>query len=276
MRHTIVGGLGFICVASSAHAGSLSGLPDLAQDRFSWTNYCAPTTGADLAYYYSQVYSSLVPGNTASDADTVIGDMATRMGTTFSGGTTVNGLVGGLDSYLEDNWDSITGGTHWNTQYLDGSTLGGAGLFNAVDNAINAGDGVILLIAWNSGLPTDPVYHTPDGYDGSTGVTDPIGHALALNSTTPGPTNFIGVNDPANNAGTHSFTAENAPYGLTINAFDWTLNTPMGGATATVYGAVTTSIPTPGAVVLLGCAGLVCGARRRARTACEHPQGTRP
>ena len=160
MRSIMMTGLCSVAIASSAHAGVLTGVTDFAQDRLTWNNFCAPTTGADVAYYYSQIFSSLTPGNTSGDADTVIADMATRMGTTNSGGTTVNGLVAGLDSYLEDNWDSITGGTHWNTTYLSGASLGGAGLYSAVDSAINSGDGVILLLrtGWSRHWPDAEAY----------------------------------------------------------------------------------------------------------------------
>ena len=264
MRQAIFTGLGSVLLVSSAHAGVLTGVTDFAQDRLTWNNYCAPTTGADVAYYYAQIFSSLTPGNTSGDADTVIADMATRMGTTNPGGTTVNGLVAGLDSYLEDNWDSITGGTHWSTTYLSGASLGGAGLYSAVDSAINNGDGVILLIAWKTGLPIDPNYHLPNGYDGSTGLGDPMGHAVALTSTLPNIAinKFITINDPANNAGTHSFLTESTSFGVTVNALDWTLNTQMGGAIATIYGAVTTSIPAPGALSVFGLAFLTRGRRR--------------
>lgn len=250
-----------IAICASAHGAHIIGVTDLAQDRMGWFNYCAPTNGANLAYYYAQFYPGLAGAMTPADADNMINDMASRMGTSHQFGTTAMDLVMGLDGYLEDNWDAISGGTDWNTQYLDSAALGGAGLLTAVDSALAAGDGVILLIAWKGGLPVDPAYQFPDSYDGGTMMGDPIGHAVALTGTLLGPFPVVEINDPANNAGVHSFATENMPYDVTLNAFDWTLAPPMGGATATVYGAVTTSIPSPGALTMLGL-GLVFVVRR--------------
>lgn len=256
---------------ASAGVANLTGMPDFSQHAVSsWQNHCAPTAAADLVYYYAQSFSNLggpLPPDPIADthANATIADLAFRMGTTSSGGTTPAGLVAGLDTHLEDTWDGVGGGANWNTVLHEGAVVGGGGLRAAIESAIIGGDGVILLIAWQGGLPADPNYDTPDGYQGeNVGPNDPMGHAVALvgfDNTGPAPT--FSINDPANNGGMHNWSGEGSVYTLTEGLTTLTLSGSMGGATATVYGAVTTSfIPTPATSVLVGFGGL-CALRRR-------------
>ncbi|RMH10949.1 MAG: hypothetical protein D6695_10360 [Planctomycetota bacterium] len=167
---------------ASAGVANLTGMPDFSQHAVSsWQNHCAPTAAADLVYYYAQSFSNLggpLPPDPIADthANATIADLAFRMGTTSSGGTTPAGLVAGLDTHLEDTWDGVGGGANWNTVLHEGAVVGGGGLRAAIESAIIGGDGVILLIAWQGGLPADPNYDTPDGYQGeNVGPNDPMG-----------------------------------------------------------------------------------------------------
>lgn len=144
-----------------------------------WSNYCAPASGGNLAYYFSQTlgmpslrqgkpFGPPPPAAPPPDADDLAddliggsvpgapppppGSLADLMGTTLSGGTTPTGLRDGLDAYLEAN-DSAPGSTFWTTQYLFGADplVGGQGLFDTVADTLATGGGAILLIDWGGG-----------------------------------------------------------------------------------------------------------------------------
>ncbi|HHN78058.1 MAG TPA: hypothetical protein ENK11_05210 [Phycisphaerales bacterium] len=261
-----------LCVpAADGAAVNLSGVPDFSQHADgAWRNYCMPTNGANMAYYFAQTYPSLggpLPPDPLADvqATSVIGmDLAVRMGTTNSGGTTAAGAVAGLDSYLEDTWDLTPGGADWDTFYRDAAAEGGTAFWQNIQNDISNMSGVILIIGWDpNALPTAEGYDLPDGYDGSTGLNAAIGHAVTMTgfSTIGGAS--LSVNDPANNSGAHNWAGENASFGVNVRASDLELLSPMGGTTAYVVGAVVTNIvPAPAPVFLFGmmCAA---GARRR-------------
>lgn len=272
----IVSAVGLLAGGAQGASVSLSGVPDFSQHAdAAWRNYCMPTNGANVAYFFAQTYPSLggpLPPDPLADvqATNVIGmDMAVRMGTTNSGGTTAAGAVAGLDSYLEDSWDQTTGGSDWNTFYRDAATEGGAAFWQNIQNDISNMSGVILIIGWDpNALPTAEGYDLPDGYDGSTGLNAAIGHAVTMTgfSTIGGAS--LSVDDPANNSGVHNWAGENAAYTVNVRASDLELLSPMGGTTAFVVGAVVTNIiPTPGSVVILGLLGIAGSGRRGARGA---------
>jgi len=65
-----------------------------------WQNYCGPTTASDWVYYFANTYPSLRQGNPLPPApgadpgaDAIIGELATRMGTTFQNGTSASPRV---------------------------------------------------------------------------------------------------------------------------------------------------------------------------------------
>lgn len=74
----------------------------------------------------------------------------------------------------------------------------------------------------------------------------------------------IRLNDPANNAGVHSWVAEAANFNVVVGANDFTFN--VGGATAIAYGAVVAEpVPESSTWLLLttGAAGLAALRRRK-------------
>lgn len=273
-RH-LVGTYLVACAVSAQVQGTivnLSGVPDLSQHAdIPWNNYCAPTSGANVAYYFGQTYSNLQQGYLSGDAggaaviiDGIAGNsMVNFMGTTTSGGTTGSGVLNGLDTYLENNWDLAAGGTDWNTQYLDANILGGSTFWNNLQTEISNGSGVILLIAWFGGAPAG--YETPDGYTPGVLQTSTLGHAVTMTGfDTTSPTNTLSINDPANNGGgAHNWPGEGAAYGVTINPSD--ISIILGGSGATIYGAVVTNIPGPGALTLLALSGLIAASSGRRR-----------
>ncbi|MCZ6834164.1 MAG: hypothetical protein O7G85_00165 [Planctomycetota bacterium] len=266
---------GFVAPASGTII-NLSNVPDLSQHSGgSWANYCGPTNGSNVAYYFGQTYSGLVPGDTfpfasssaadaiiagASSPPPVLGSMAQRMSTTVAGGTTGNNLRDGLDLYLEDNYDATPGGTNWTTDYHDAAGLTGSGFWALLQNEIANGSGIILLIAWTGGIPGG--YDVPEDYSAGISATSAMGHAVTMTGFDTNITPFMHINDPANNGGSaHNFGGEGAAYGVTINPTS--LGITLSGSNATIYGAVITNIPTPGAMSLLGLAGLFTLRRRR-------------
>lgn len=263
---------------ASATIINLSNVPDLSQHSgVSWVNYCAPTAGANVAYYHGQTYSSLVPGDSfpfsstsvanniiagASSPPPLFGSMAFHMNTSVNSGTTGNNLRDGLDQYMENNWDATNGGTDWTTTYHSAAALGGTAFWNLLVSEITNGNPTILLIDWAGGAPGG--YDLPDEGTGST-AGSAISHAVTMTGfNTNNPlVPIMNINDPANNGGgVHAFGGEGAAYVLTVNTFD--LMFTLGGSTAIVYGAVTTNIPSPGAFALLLLSGCV-GSRRRRR-----------
>lgn len=264
--------------AASAGIVSLNGVPDFSQHaNAGWRNYCAPTSGADVAYYFSAAYPLL--GGAWGDnnaATTIIGglnppppppaSMAGLMGTTLNRGTTVVGCVNGLDAYLENNWDNTPGGTDWDTFFLPSNPFfggpGGAEFWSILQSEIDNGSGIILAIAWMQGNPVDQAYDVPDDYTPDEYPDASMGHAVVLvgyDSDDQAPR--LQINDPANNVGVHNWNGEYAWYNVNVGPNYLTLNN-VGGVQATIYGAIITNIPAPGTLALL-CGGALCVVRRR-------------
>jgi hypothetical protein len=269
---------------AEASVATIANVPDSSQHaNAGWSNYCAPTCGGDVVYYFSNTYASLRQGNpygpgalADSGATAIIGgnapgsppppagSLAQRMGTTLAGGTTAVGLMTGLDGYLEDNWDATVGGNDWNTIYISPGGpggMGGATFWQTLQNETDAGSGIVLCIAWQQGVPGAP-YDVPDPYSGSDSPESAIGHAVVMvGYNTNGAIPIVSINDPANNAGIHNWAGEYANYNLGVGANSLTIQ--LGGVQGTIYGAVITNIPSPGALALLGLAGLFGKSRRR-------------
>ena len=269
-----------VAVAALGYSASgtiinLSNVPDFSQHSGAgWANYCAPTTGTNVAYYFGQTYGGLVPGDTfpfgtssvadgiiagASSPPPIVGSMANRMGTSVIGGTTGNNLRDGLDLYLEDNWDSTPAGTDWTTTYHDAAALTGAGFWTLLQNEIANGSGVILLIAWTGVVPIG--YDVPEDYAAGIGANDAMGHAVTMTGFNTNASPIMHINDPANNGGIHNFPGEGAAFSVTVDPTSLLIT--LGGQTATIYGAVTTNIPGPGALSLLALGGLIAASSRR-------------
>jgi hypothetical protein len=262
---------------------TLNNVPDFSQHaNAGWSNYCAPTNGANLAYYFGQSgFSMLLQGNpigpgAAADfgATTIIGgtqpgsppppagSMAQRMNTSLQLGTTAFDIVVGLDGYFEDNWDGIAGGLDWITTYHDAAMLGGSTFWNILQSEINAGSGIILTIAWPFGVPSQP-WDTPKNYFPNIGPNAFLGHAVTMTGYDNDPLNpKLIMNDPANNSGVHNWPGESASYAVNIGLSDLSF-TITPGDLASVYGAVIIRpIPGPGGLAVIAV-GVVIGARRR-------------
>lgn len=225
-----------IPTAAAAVIFSVEGsTPDHSQHSdITWTNYCGPTTGSDWVYYFAQTYPALRQGNPlppdlAADpgADAVITELATRMGTTFTKGTSSTGLAAGIEEYLDlhDGTPSID----WTTRFhlFQGPTPVGPAELSAfladVQGVLTSGGGVILLLQWTMGAPPGGIYDLPsedqpdndDLMNGTVNLGHSLGHVVAMvgyDDLMPGPpppplNNFY-IHDAANNAGTHLWAGD--------------------------------------------------------------------
>ncbi|MBL0928340.1 MAG: hypothetical protein IBJ11_11935 [Phycisphaerales bacterium] len=257
-------------------------MPDFSQkNNPAWVNYCAPTAGADIVYWFSNSDAALRRGQpygpgAAADAGVnanigappapAAGTLAQLMGTTVAAGTSLAGCRNGLDAYLEAN-DSLPGNNNWNTQSVLANAFpapSGQNFFNFLQQSLSSGAGVILAVHWLNGAPGG--YDIPNPYNPSDNDVTGMGHAFVMtgyNTLAAIPT--ISVNDPANNLlNAHNWNGENTVFNLNVGAGGLPNQLTFGilGFTATIYGAVVT-IPTPGAAALLSVAGLLALRRRR-------------
>jgi hypothetical protein len=284
-KRFLCGALVATCMMALA-ASALAIAPDFSQyHNGAWTNYCAPTAGADVVYDFGQNgYPTLQQGNAwgpgvpaDNGVDGIIGipppaagTLANLMGTTLNGGTTLIGLSNGLDAYLEAN-DNIAGPNNWITQWklvANYAAPQGSNFMNDLQTTLNGGGRVILAIAWQGGVP--PGYENPSGAGDS--ASSGIGHAVMMLSYNAGQAT-VNINDPANNLPInlplHNWGGENAAHNL-VGGWPAGVGIQFGAITGTVYGAVTTQpVPEPGTVALLatGTIGLLVFVwRRRAKS----------
>jgi hypothetical protein len=271
---------------------TIANVPDFSQKAVAgWTNYCAPTAGADLVYYFAaNGHISLIqgfnlapqaPGDqpaTDDGASTIIGgsanqgppaplnpvNLANQMGTDANHGTTVNGMLNGLDGYLESE-DGVDGSANWNTYLLQSSVVGAAPFWSTLQGELSLGKGILLAIGWKNGAPggydtpTDPDY-SYDPYP-----SNPMGHAMMMvGYDVSGQNNNIYVHDPANNnpATSHVWPVVQPDiYAVTVNPLTSDLSINVGGvAIGTIYAAVITSfVPEPGTLALMVSGALIVG-----------------
>ena len=256
-----------------------SGHPDFSQSaNANWANYCAPTAGTNVAYYFGQTYSILYQGNplgpgAAADngATDIIGglttippgppatSMAGLMSTDKVNGTSLLNMASGLDGYLEAN-DGQAGSVNWQTDAnLATDFIDGADFWTFLKNESGAGSGILLSLQWIGGS-------APTGYDSPENTEGTLEGAMAHAVTMVGyDVNDVLVNDPANNGGAHIWSGEYAVNAVTTGVTDITISNFNGtGVTAQVYGAVVTSyIPEPSAVSLMLLGGVWMLRRRR-------------
>ena len=276
-------------------------VPDFSQHEVvGWSNYCAPTAGTNVAYFFGQTYNGLYQGHPLPPpagqgmpadvgASTNIGfnvpppppppppdNMANLMGTTAAGGTNLIGMLNGLDQYLENN-DGNPGNAFWTTYMLQSSVVGGPVFWSRLQGELSGGAGVLLAIGWQQGAPGG--YDTPENYSYTDHPEAPMGHAVTMvgyDVSSADPANHtLSIHDPANNppgaiAGTttHVWPPVVADtYPVSVNLTDLSIN--VAGRPATIYGAVITNpIPEPGTIVMLlgaGLMGLLAYARRRSK-----------
>jgi hypothetical protein len=279
---------------------ALQNVPDFSQiEQPAWTNFCTPTSGTNIPYYFAPAYPGLLagqvmppPSGPGTPADVgaskniaglapgippffpVANSMGGLMGTSPITGTTLAGARSGLDSYLEIN-DGIPGANWWNTEILLANALqpgglGGAKFWNALQQNLAGGAGILLAIQWTKDPSGNPIipgseYDIPNPYDpDDTSEEAAMGHSVTMVGYDVGVIpNAILFHDPANNplipggfTRSHVWPVVVADSsGVTVNANDITIMIgPVGFAVpAIVYGAVVTNpVPEPCALVMLG------------------------
>ncbi len=77
-------------------------------------------------------------------------NLANQMGTDANHGTTVNGMLNGLEGYLESE-DGVDGSANWNTYLLQSSVVGAVPFWSTLQGELSLGKGILLAIGWKSG-----------------------------------------------------------------------------------------------------------------------------
>ncbi len=234
-------GVAGLIFPNSAAAGVFSvagSTPDHSQHSdITWMNYCGPTTSSDWVYYFAQTYPALRQGNPLPPdlgadpgADAIIAELAARMGTTFTKGTSASGMAAGIEEYLDlhDGDPSID----WTTRFhlFQGPVPIGPAELDAfladVQGVLMSGGGVILLLQWTMGVPAGGIYDLPsedqpdndDLMNGTVTLAHSLGHVVALVGyddfmppgvpPPPPPLNDFYIHDAANNGGTHLWAGD--------------------------------------------------------------------
>ncbi|MBT3638050.1 MAG: hypothetical protein HN531_14015, partial [Opitutae bacterium] len=152
------------------------GMPDLSQHAIQpdWQCYCAPTSAANVISYFSESYQKLSPkiafstdsfftpertwlnnrliaGNRAPFPESK--SLAARMSTTINGGTSMENILVGVRSYLDDH---ATKPEDWAVELAleNESSPDGKDLWARLTSHCAAGDGILLCVLW--GIPVPP------------------------------------------------------------------------------------------------------------------------
>ena len=156
------------------------GMPDLSQHAIQpdWQCYCAPTSAANVISYFSESYQKLSPkiafstdsfftpertwlnnrliaGNRAPFPESK--SLAARMSTTINEGTSMENILVGVRSYLDDH---ATKPEDWAVELVleNESSPDGKDLWARLISHCAAGDGVLLCVLW--GIPVPPSSHS--------------------------------------------------------------------------------------------------------------------
>lgn len=256
---------GLLLVAGSLLSASpATAMPDLSQYADpSWLYYCAPTSGANVAY---ELGFGGAPGD-APTATAIINDLASKMNTNVgSNGTSHTDLRDGLDLFLETASGNPAGNV-WNTQlFLTASQPGGGNdMWNIIIAALGAGGEGVLILDWPGSPPNGP--EGQEAYE-DPGIAGRVTHAVSLDGFTAGGSESLSFMDPGNNIA-HVFppvTADSSPIFRDSTKLELT-QFPGGGGNpvvANVVGVVTTIMPEPATAALLVVGVLTAiGAGRR-------------
>lgn len=152
------------------------GMPDLSQHAIQpdWQCYCAPTSAANVISYFSESYQKLSPkiafstdsfftpertwlnnrliaGNRAPFPESK--SLAARMSTTINGGTSMENILVGVRSYLDDHAKTPE---DWAVELVleNESSPDGKDLWARLTSHCAAGDGILLCVLW--GIPVPP------------------------------------------------------------------------------------------------------------------------
>ena len=151
------------------------GMPDFSQHAVGdWLCYCAPTSAANLIYFFSESFSEFSTRRIfssdpdyQSDKNWLInrliggsrppfpkeGSMAYRMETDFAGGSSLLGMFEGMKSFIYDNANNPK---QWEVELIteDETKPDGEKLLDQLKRSCAAGDGVLLTIIWGVPIPS--------------------------------------------------------------------------------------------------------------------------
>ncbi len=154
------------------------GMPDLSQHIVDeWNCYCAPTSAANLIYYFSESYPEMEPQRIfASEPGFVahgewlqnrliggaqppypqLGSMAEEMGTEMNSGSSLQGMLQGMKDFIDDHAENPE---NWEVRMIceDEENPDGAKLLEQLKTACAEGDGILLAVMWGVPLPSGTV-----------------------------------------------------------------------------------------------------------------------
>ena len=207
------------------------GMPDFSQHAVGdWLCYCAPTSAASLIYFFSESFSEFLPQQIfSSDPDykseknwTInrliggsnppfprVGSMAFRMRTSFDGGSSLIGMFGGMQSFINDHADNPKS---WEVELITENETNPNGeiLLEKLKRSCAAGDGILVTIIWGVPIPSgsDSSEEIEESSDSST--TDAISAQNAKDGNGDSDAN---ESVPLENSGNSEGDAVNMPDG---------------------------------------------------------------
>jgi hypothetical protein len=263
--------------------------PDLDQNRdyappfgVAETTWCAPTASANSVWYFGKGgYPNLLPAgpNNSAIADALIVSLGGLMGTADPNGTTIANTVAGLQQYFNNIYPN-TFTVSWNSAFSLPDPLGNPSaqnLWNWMCSELEKCEDVLPILWLPQQGPGGPGYPGPpyDDPNGEQAVNqthlDSInGHLVTMTGYNWANPMTINILDPDDNVpvGVHIFPPNVNPVlwnlALVGNSPQGTALSINGGLGGWIVGAISASpIPEPSSMLMIGCAGLLFGLKRK-------------